>query len=120
MHIDFLRHLRDAVRRDCPERWRTNSWFLLHDNTPAHRSVLVKDSFSKQLRDNTGALPCLAPADFYMFPRLKSALKGWSFCAARDIINNATEELKRLSQNGLFPTPLQSLAEIYSCKRRLL
>jgi len=43
MHIDFLRHLRDAVRRECPERWRTNSWFLLHDNAPAHRSVSVMD-----------------------------------------------------------------------------
>ena len=31
---------------------------------------------------------------------MKSALKGWRFCDANDIIKNATEELKRLSQNG--------------------
>jgi hypothetical protein len=35
-----------------------------------------------------------------VFPQLKSALKGWSFCDATDIIKNATEELKRLSQKG--------------------
>jgi hypothetical protein len=43
MYTDILRRLRDAVRRKCPEKWRTNSWFLIHDNAPAHRSGLVKD-----------------------------------------------------------------------------
>jgi hypothetical protein len=59
-----------------------------------------------------------AAPDFYLLPRLKSALKGGSFCDATDIIKNATEELKRLSQNGFqepFPTTLQSLAEVCSC-----
>jgi len=42
----------------------------------------------------------LAPADFYLFPRLKSALMGQDFCDAADIIEDVTEELKRLSQNG--------------------
>jgi len=39
--------LRDAVRRKRPQKWRSNSWFLLHDNAPAHGSVLVKDFLSK-------------------------------------------------------------------------
>ena len=47
MYIDILRRLRDAVRRKRPEKWRTSSWFLLHDNAPAHRSVLVKDFLAK-------------------------------------------------------------------------
>jgi hypothetical protein len=42
----------------------------------------------------------LATADFYLLPRLKSGLKGRRFHIATDIIKNATEELKRLSQNG--------------------
>ena len=41
--------------------------------------------------------PDLFPADFYLFPPLKWALKGRRFCNAPDIIENATEELKRLS-----------------------
>jgi len=41
--------------------------------------------------------PDLAPADFHLFPSLKSALKGRRFCDATDIIENATEELKGLS-----------------------
>jgi len=43
----------------------------------------------------------LAPVDFYLFPQLKSALKGWHFCGATNIIKNVMEELKRLSQKGL-------------------
>jgi hypothetical protein len=43
MNINILCHPRDAVRRKCPKKWRTNSWFLLPNNAPEHRSVLVKD-----------------------------------------------------------------------------
>ena len=71
--------------------------------------------------DNTGAFPIpdVAPADFYLLPRLKSTLQGRRFCDAIDIIRNATEELKRLSRNGTIPTALQSLAEVFSFTRGL-
>jgi hypothetical protein len=58
---------------------------------------------TKEQCDNTGASPILsdlAAADFHLYSRLKSALKGRRFCGASDVIKNATEELKRLSQNG--------------------
>jgi hypothetical protein len=42
--------------------------------------------------------PDLASTDFYLFPRLKSTLKGRSLCNAIDIITNETGELKRLAQ----------------------
>jgi hypothetical protein len=44
--------------------------------------------------------PDLPTACFYLFPQMKSALKGWRFCNITDINKNATEELKRISQNG--------------------
>ena len=43
--------------------------------------------------------PDLCPPDFYLYPRLKSTLRGLRFCDAANVIKNATEELKRLSQN---------------------
>jgi len=69
---EFLFHklvirLRDAVRRKRPEIWTNNSWFLLHDNVPAHRSVLVKDSLAKNKGTTLQHPPCstdLAAADF--------------------------------------------------------
>jgi len=49
---------------------------------------------SKEQCVNNGASH-LAPADFHLFPRLKSALKGLSFCDTTDIIKNAMKELNR-------------------------
>jgi transposase len=102
IQIDIFRGLRDAVRRKSPEKRRTNSWFLLHDNAPAHPSCLVKDFLAKNnvtIMEHPPYSPDLVPANFYLFFRLKSALKGRRFCDATHIIKNATEELKRLPQN---------------------
>ena len=75
---------------------------------------------SEEQCGNPGASADLAPADVYLSPRLNSALKGRRFCDATVMIKYATEERKRLSQNGMFPTPLQSLAEVYCCTRAIL
>jgi transposase len=78
-------------------------YYLLHDNAPAHRLVFVKDFLAKNnvtMLEHPPYSPDLAVVDSYLFPRLKSALKGQRCCVATDIIKNATEELKRLSQNG--------------------
>jgi hypothetical protein len=67
--IDILHRLRNAVRRKRPEIWRTDSWFLLHDNTPAHRSVLTKDFLTKNMVTTQRHPPYsldLAAADFYL------------------------------------------------------
>jgi hypothetical protein len=79
MYIDILRSLLDSVRRKRPEKLRTNSWFSLHDNAPAHRSVLVKVFLIKNNVKTLEQLPHspdLASADFYLLCRLKSALMG--------------------------------------------
>ena len=47
MYLDILRHFRDIVRKKCPPKLRTNSWCLLHDNSPSHWSVLVKNFLAK-------------------------------------------------------------------------
>jgi aminoglycoside/choline kinase family phosphotransferase len=71
MYIDILRHLRDAVKKKRREKWRANSWFLLHDSAPTHRSVLLRDFLAK---NNVTTLqhppysPNMTAADFYLFP----------------------------------------------------
>jgi protoporphyrinogen oxidase len=89
-----------AVRNKGPEKCITNSWYLLHDNAPAHRPVLVKHFLTKNnvtTPHNPPYSPHLVAADFYMLPRLKSALKGRMFVVVTDVIKNVTEELKRLA-----------------------
>jgi hypothetical protein len=99
MNIDILRPLRGSVRRKRPEIWRTNSWFLLHDNAPAHGSILGKDFSAKNNMETLEyfpSFPDLPSAHFYLSPRLNSSLKGRHFSDATNI-KNATEELKSLS-----------------------
>ena len=75
MYMDILRRPRDAVRRKRPEKWRTNSRFLLHHNAPAHRSVLVRDFLAKNNVTTLEHPPYardLASADCYLFRRMKS------------------------------------------------
>ena len=83
VYLDILLRIRDAVKRKNREKWRASSWFLLHDSVPAHRSVLVKDILTKNnvttLQHPTYS-PDLAAADLYLFPLLKSALKGQRHC----------------------------------------
>jgi hypothetical protein len=40
---EVLKRLRENVRRKRPELWRNNSWFLHHDNAPAHAMLLIRD-----------------------------------------------------------------------------
>jgi hypothetical protein len=114
-----VRNVRGAIRRKRPEKPRTNSWFLIHDDAPAHRSVLAKDFLAK---NNVTTLECpsvspdLTAADFYLFPQLKSALKEWRFCYdITDIIKNTIEQLQRISQNGF-----QEVSKTFTVPGRIL
>ena len=53
----------------------------LHYNAPAHQSVLVKNFLANNVMtlENPLYSPDLALPEFYLFPWLKSSLKGWSF-----------------------------------------
>ena len=70
MYIAILQRLRDTVRRKCPEKGK-NGWFLLHDNAPAHRSVLINDfveTNNVRTLEHPPYSPDMAAADFYLFP----------------------------------------------------
>jgi hypothetical protein len=58
--------------------------------------------------------PDLAPADFYLFTRVKLALKGQCFCDAKDIMKTMTEVLKRLSKNYF----QECFQHLYSCYQK--
>jgi hypothetical protein len=55
---------------------------LHHDNTPAHMMLLAHEFLVKHETTVIPQLPYsidLAPVDFFLFPRLKSTLKGRRF-----------------------------------------
>jgi hypothetical protein len=45
---EFLHRLCNSVHLKRPELWRRKNWLLLHDNTTAHRSVLIQEELTEQ------------------------------------------------------------------------
>jgi len=123
MHTDSLRHLRDVVRRKCPEKWRTNIWFLFHDSATAHWLVVAKDFVAKNkvTLEHPPYSPDLDPAEFYLSRCLKSTLKWpllWCYWHHEECDARAEKSFMKWLP-GMFPAPLQSLTEVYNCSRGL-
>ena len=93
----LLKRLRDAVRRKRPRFWSSDDWLLHHENAPVHSSILGQEFLAKlkivQLRQLLYS-PDLTPCVFWMFLKLKMALKGKRFDDIETIQSNATRELK--------------------------
>jgi len=92
-YLEVLTRLRESVRRKRAGLW-PDKWILHHDNAPAHdalrvREFLAKNSITKM--DGPPYSPDLAPCDFWLFPKLKNALKGQTF--ADLLTSNATSKL---------------------------
>ena len=78
------------------EAMATGDWRLHHDNTPAHASCLMQSFLTKhQITQVIQPLysPDLVPCDFWLFPKLKSPLKGKSFQTVDEILENTTGQL---------------------------
>jgi len=95
-YVAVLKRLRKAVRRKRPQLWTNQSWALYHDNALAHSSFLVRNFLAKN--ETTVVLqppysPDMTPVDFFLFPNLKSTLKGRCFDTFDKIQKNSTKEL---------------------------
>jgi hypothetical protein len=79
-YVEVPKWLEKRVARICPEI--ANTWVLHYDDVPSHASLLVREFLAKQTVATLPQPPCspdLAPPDFFLFPRLKSSLKGHHF-----------------------------------------
>jgi len=87
LNQEVLAHLRDAVRRKKPELWENQTWMLCHDNAPAHAFLFICSYLAKQQKSivpHPPYSPNLASADFFLFPELKTTLKGHCFQTTGD------------------------------------
>jgi len=93
---EVLVRLRDAVCRKRPELWENWTWMLHHDNAPAQVSLLIHSYPAKHQTStapNPPYSPDLAPADFFLFPKLKTTLKERRFQTIEEIKENVVREL---------------------------
>ncbi|KAL4090154.1 hypothetical protein QTP88_025053 [Uroleucon formosanum] len=97
---DVLMRLREKIRKKRPEKWRTETWFLHHDNAPAHSALSIREFLADKkipVVPHPPYSPDLAPCDFFLFPKLKFALKGQRFQDVEEIKANTAAELKVLT-----------------------
>jgi len=71
-------------------------WFLLHDNAPSHNATIVKQFLAQRkvtVIDHPLYSPDLAPADYFLFRKMKYHSKGRLFDSISDIQKAMTSTL---------------------------
>jgi hypothetical protein len=79
--MEILKRLCEAVRRKRPEL-RPNDSFLHRDHAPPHKVFSAKQFLAQKSiteMENPRCSHNLAPNDFWLLPKMKSALKGRNF-----------------------------------------
>ena len=103
-YLHVLKRLREAVGRKKPEACTNNTWTLNHENAPAHASLLICEFLTKHettVVPQPPNFPDLAPADLFLFPKLKSSLNGCRFQTVDEIEENSIRDLRAIPQNTL-------------------
>ena len=98
---EVLKRLNDRVRRCRPALWKNKSWMLHHDNAPAHTALSTRQLLANKqvtVLDHPPYSPDLAPCDFWLFPKLKSVVKGLHFASVDEIKDRVTRELRCLAE----------------------
>jgi len=96
---EVLKRLLRRIHRVWPELHRTRQWMLLHNNTPAHCAIYVHQFLAQHgvpVLNHPPYSPDLAPADFFLFPRLKSIMKGARFAGMAAIQERVTVVLRSI------------------------
>jgi len=116
-YLSVLERLWKRIRHVRPEYSAPGSWFPLHDNAPVHRAVDVQEFLArKQVRvlHHPPYSPDLSPCDYFLFPKLKSPLKGRLFEDVQDIQAAVTSSLRAIPQENV-QRSFQSLLDRPTC-----
>lgn len=99
-YCEVLKRLRESIRRKRPDKWLSNDWFLHHDNAPSHTALVVRQFLASKnitVIPHPPYSPDLAPCDYFLFPKLKSRMKGRRFDTVEEIQAEAQEVLNALT-----------------------
>jgi hypothetical protein len=119
-----FRHRNSYVHRRRPEFWPSN-WILHHDYAPPHKALSVKQFLPQKSitkMEHPFCSPDLALKDFWLFPKIKSALKVQRFEDIEDIQkhDDGIESYSTTQVPKMFPRVVASLAQVHSCSRTVL
>jgi histone-lysine N-methyltransferase SETMAR len=97
-YLEVPTRLRECVWRKRPELW-PDKLILHHDSAPAHGVLRVHEFLAKNSITKLDHSPDLAPCNFWLFPKLKNALKGQRFDELSDIQRNVKTLLQGIPEN---------------------
>ena len=103
-YLWFLREkLRPAIRKKRPELLQRGV-ILHHDNAPAHRKnevINLLDDWDWEILQHPPYSPDLAPADFFLFPKLKENMRGTRFEDSDAINLMFQQQVRDLDRAGI-------------------
>lgn len=102
--IEILTKLREKVKMERSDLWNNNSWILHQDNEPEHSVLSVKPFLADKHITVFGHLlysPDIAPCNFFIFPKVKCALKGTYSQSVDEVKAKTANLLKRVALNDL-------------------
>jgi transposase len=100
-----MERLLNRIRRVRPGMCESGDWFLLHDNAPSHNATIVKQFLAQQkvtVLDRPPYSPDLAPADYFLFQKMKSHLKGRLSELISDIQKAVTSTLNTIANDDFY------------------
>jgi len=118
---EVLTNLHEWVRRRRPEMWKNGSWVLRQDSAPAHNALSVKKFLTKRkitVSEHPPFSPHLAPCDFFLFPKIKSAFKGIRFESVDAVKAKVTELMNKLLEDDFQHCFQQWMIRIEWCRDR--
>ena len=78
-------------------------WNLHHDNAPAHAAMFVREFLAKNkavIMPQSPYSSDLVPADFFLFPKLKTPMKGKRFATIGDIKEKSKQKLLAITKGA--------------------
>jgi histone-lysine N-methyltransferase SETMAR len=114
-----LKRVRLAVSRKRPQKRVAGAWALHHDNAPAHKAHSINVFLANHgipVVQKPPYSPDMAPCDFWLFPQLKTVLKGNKF-EDIEIKKNTTSTLNTIPKDfqNMFPAvagPLEGVCQL--------
>ena len=103
LYVGVFGRLLKRIGRVKTAKFQSSEWFLLPHNAPSHNTAIVKKFLGNR---NVAVLhhppysPDLAPANYFLFPKLKVSLKGRHFQTFEEIQCAVTRELNNISKTA--------------------
>jgi len=113
-----MERLLDIIWRVRLGMCESGDWFILHDNAPFHNATIIKwflAQWKVTVLDHPPYLPALAPADYLLFPKVKSHLKGRLFDSISDIQKAVTSTLNTITKNDFYKGIQKLYDRTYLC-----